>query len=601
MLSRSDADSGTDVESPSAKRAAPFSEATLRFWTLAIIVATGLIRGWVGRYSMDPDGICYLDLGDAFFHRKWFDAVNGYWSPLYAWLLGSAMFLTKPARQWEFPVVHVVNFIVYLAALACFEFFLRSLLPRDPSTRNVATRAEDTGGASTGTLSRVALLAIAYSLFLWTSLELIGVWGASPDLCVAGFVYVIAGLLLRIRVKGSVSLYLILGAVLGLAYLTKAVMFPLGFAFIAIGFFAVQRRKKLGYLLVTTVAFLGVSAPWLVALSRAKGRFDFGDSGHLNYSTLVSPGGRNLNWQGQPPGSGVPLHTTRQIHTNPPVYEFATPVGGTYPPSFDPSYWSEGRRVTIDVRAQMRVIKEHLLLYAGLLLRDQPGLLAIALALILAGGVTTRKAILAYWPLFLMAFAACGLYMLVHVETRFVAAYVSIFWLAILAGIRLDVSSYGSANASSENAGPNQKAPDRRGELVDYLALAVVATILLSVADGTVRAVQAGGPYSARDEIAVADGLNRDGLQSGDRVAVVGNGNWFYWPRLGRFKIVSTIVGPDMPTFWQETPEQKEEIYRLFAGAGANVVVTAAPLPAEAGSGWRRIGNTAYYVHSLSQ
>jgi hypothetical protein len=447
----------------------------------------------------------------------------------------------------------------------------------------------------------VAILAIAYSLFLWTSLELISIWGVSPDLCVAGLVYVIAGLLLRIRGKGSLSLYLILGAVLGLAYLTKAVMFPLGFAFIAIGFFCVPREKKLGYLLITTLAFLGVSAPWLLALSRAKGRFDFGDSGHLNYSALVSPGGRNLNWQGEPPGSGVPVHTTRQIHTNPPMFEFATPVGGTYPPSFDPSYWDEGRRVTIDVRAQMRVIKEHLLLYAGLLLRDQPGLLAVALALTLAGGVATRKAILAYWPLFLMGFAAGGLYMLVHVETRFVAAYVSIFWLAILAGIRLDISSYDSVSAHSDNARSDRASSENRRKLVDYLALATVVTILLSVADGTVRAVREGGPYSARDQIAVADILTEGGMRAGDRVAVVGDGNWFYWPRLGRFKIVSAIIAVDAPTFWHETPEQKEDVYRLFAGTGAKVLVTAGPLSAEAGSGWRRIGTTAYYVHSLSQ
>jgi 4-amino-4-deoxy-L-arabinose transferase-like glycosyltransferase len=601
MLNRSHAESGTVVEIVSAKKIAPFSEATLRFWALAIIVATGLIRGWVGRYSMDPDGICYLDLGDAFFHRKWFDAVNGYWSPLYAWLLGSAMFVTKPTRQWEFPVVHVVNFIIYLAALAGFEFFLRSLLPRDPPERMEPAGSKDAGGASTARLSRVALLAIGYSLFLWTSLELIGVWGASPDLCVAGFVYLIAGLLLRIRGNGSVSHYLILGAVLGLAYLTKAVMFPLGFAFIAIGFFCVPRGKRLGYLLVTTLAFLGVSAPWLVALSRAKGRFDFGDSGHLNYSALVSPGGRNLNWQGEPPGSGVPVHTTRQIHTNPPVYEFATPVGGTYPPSFDPSYWDEGRRVTIDVRAQMRVIKEHLLLYAGLLLRDQPGLLAMALALTLAGGVATRKGILAYWPLFLMGFAACGLYMLVHVETRFVAAYVSIFWLAILAGIRFDTSSYASVNARSNNARPGHASSESRSNLVDYLALAAVVTILLSVADGTVRAVRERGPYSAQDQIAVADILTESGMRPEDRVAVVGDGNWFYWPRLGRFKIVSAIIAVDSPTFWHETPVQKEDVYRLFAGTGAKVLVTAGPLSAEAGSGWRRIGTTAYYEHALSQ
>jgi hypothetical protein len=598
MVNHSSSVSHSVIEIPSAQKPARFSEARLRFWALVVIVATGLIRLWVGRYSMDPDGICYLDLGDAFFHRKWFDAVNGYWSPLYSWLLGAAMFVVKPSRQWEFPLVHVVNLVVYLAALAGFEFFLRSLL-----TQGVAPRAvsNETAGTSTPALSRVSVLALAYSLFLWTSLELISIWGVSPDLCVAGFVYVIAGLLLRIRAKSSLLLFLVLGVVLGLAYLTKAVMFPLGFAFIGIGFFCVPREKRLGYLLVTTLAFLAVSAPWLVALSRAKGRFDFGDSGHLNYSTLVSPGGRNLNWQGEPPGSGVPVHTTRQIHKNPPVFEFATPVGGTYPPSYDPSYWGEGRKVTIDVRAQLRAIKEHVLAYAGMLLRDQPGLLAVTLALTLAGGVATRKAILANWPLFLMCFTAGGLYMLVHVETRFVGAYVSVFWLAILAGLRFDSAGNTSVKAGFGRTTSDQRSFESRSTLVEYLALAVVMTILLSVADGTVRAVRAGGPYSARDQIAVADGLNQDGLRAGDRIAVVGDGNWFYWPRLGKFKIVSAIVGPDAPAFWNETQEQKDDIYHLFAGASAKVVVTAGPLPAESGSGWRRIGTTAYYAHSLSQ
>jgi hypothetical protein len=595
MFNHSSSASNTVIKIPFAKKPARFSEARLRFWALAVIVATGLFRVWVGRYSMDPDGMCYLDLGDAFFHRKWFDAVNGYWSPLYSWLLGLAMFLGKPSRQWEFPLVHVVNLVIYLGALAGFEFFLRSLLPQGAPTR---TASNGTAGTGIPALSQVSLLALAYSLFLWTSLELISIWGVSPDLCVAGFVYLIAGLLLRIRAKSSLALYLFLGVVLGLAYLTKAVMFPLGFAFLGIGFFCVAREKRLGYLLVTTLAFLAVSAPWLVALSRAKGRFDFGDSGRLNYSALVSPGGRNLNWQGDPPGSGVPVHTTRQIHKNPAVFEFATPVGGTYPPSYDPSYWDEGRRITIDLRAQARVINAHVLIYAGLLLRDQPGLLVVALALILAGGVATRNAILANWPLFLMCFAASGLYLLVHVETRFVGGYVSIFWLAILAGIRLDVSANTSMNTHTDK-GISDGMPDSRSKLTEYLALAAVVTILLSVADGTVRAVQARGPYSAQDQIEVAENLIHAGLRPGDRVAVVGDGNWAYWPRLGRFKIVSAIVPPDVQVFWDETQGQKEEVYRLFAGTGAKAVVTAGPLSAEAGSGWQRIGSTAYYAHPL--
>ena len=234
----------------------------------------GVFRVWVGRYSMNPDGICYLDLGDAFFHRKWFDVVNGYWSPLYAWLLGAALSLSKPSRWWEFPAAHAVNFVIYVAAFLCFEFFLRSLCHE--------LRGQGDFDWNTQALAERAFLAVGYALFLWTSLDLITVWDVSPDLCVAAFVYLIAGLLLRIRCHSSPRLYVILGVVLGFAYLTKAVMFPLGFAFILIGLGCVRRPQRLQYLLLVTFSFLAVSAPWLIALSHAKGRVTFGDSGRLN-------------------------------------------------------------------------------------------------------------------------------------------------------------------------------------------------------------------------------------------------------------------------------------------------------------------------------
>src|SRR6195256_447217 len=295
------------AEATSQASSVPPPVRSLRLGAFAIMAVVGALRLWVGRYSMNPDGMCYLDLGDAFFHRRWFDAVNGYWSPLYSWLLGAAVFVAKPSRWWEFPVAHGVNFLIYLAAFFCFEFFLRSL--RD----DLRLEAGYGNGASRWTLSEQALFAIGYALFLWSSLELITIWDFSPDLSVAAFVYLIAGLLLRIRHRNSFRLYIVLGVVLGFAYLTKAVMFPLGFAFILIGLFCVPRQKRLGYLLLVTSCFLAVCAPWLVALSRAKGRLTFGDTGKLNYSSFVSPGGRVINWQGAPPGSGIPVHATRQL------------------------------------------------------------------------------------------------------------------------------------------------------------------------------------------------------------------------------------------------------------------------------------------------
>jgi hypothetical protein len=41
----------------------------------------GLVQVWMGRSSMNPDGISYLDVGDAFVHHNWAVAINGWWSP----------------------------------------------------------------------------------------------------------------------------------------------------------------------------------------------------------------------------------------------------------------------------------------------------------------------------------------------------------------------------------------------------------------------------------------------------------------------------------------------------------------------------------------
>jgi hypothetical protein len=555
---------------------------------LGFTIVTGFVAAWVGRYSMNPDGMCYLDLGDATWSGRWSDAVNAYWSPLYAWLLGAALHIVRPTSHGEFPLVHAVNFIIFLLALGCFEMFFRSLLA---DVRQDATNSS----TEVAPIAEWSLVLVSYSLFLWTSLELITLYDLSPDLAVAALIYLIAALLLRIRQGASWLHFVLLGVTLGIAYLTKAVMFPLSFAFILIGFFWVPRTKRVPYLLLVTLCFLAVSAPWVAALSIRKGKFTFGDSGMLNYSALVSPGGGVINWQGDPPASGVPLHATRellngvplratrQLLHDPPVYEFATPIGGTYPPSFDPAYWNAGRTWTFNLRLQLKAIKSHLLTYAGLFLRSQPALLAAALTLILIGGVATRKAVLAYWPLFMMGFAAMGLYMLVHVEARFVAAYICIFWVALLFGVRL---------------------PRSGGQLkmAEYLIAAVTLTLVLTVADGTVRAIQARGPYSARNHIEVSDGLKQLGIQPGDKVAVLGDGNWSYWARLGRLKIVATIMGPDTQSFWAASPQQKAKVFQIFAESGARAVVTGDRPPlVTLDTGWQPIGTTGYYVRWVSR
>jgi len=63
------------------------------FWFLGAVL--GLTQAIASRFNMNVDGISYLDLASAYLSHNGSAAVNGYWSPLYPWILGAAMWLTR--------------------------------------------------------------------------------------------------------------------------------------------------------------------------------------------------------------------------------------------------------------------------------------------------------------------------------------------------------------------------------------------------------------------------------------------------------------------------------------------------------------------------
>jgi hypothetical protein len=95
---------------------------------LVVCTVLGIVQVWVSRYAMSPDGISYLDIADSYFRRDWAAAVNGYWSPMYSWWLGLALYIVKPSLRWEFITVHFVNLIIYVLTLFSFRFFIHAVL-----------------------------------------------------------------------------------------------------------------------------------------------------------------------------------------------------------------------------------------------------------------------------------------------------------------------------------------------------------------------------------------------------------------------------------------------------------------------------------------
>jgi len=586
--------------------AAPATAAAyLRRWLQPILwvvaLALGLLHAWNGRYEISPDGISYMDMGDAYLRGDWPMAVNGYWSPLYAWLLGLALRLIKPSAYWEFPVVHLVNFLIYVGALLSFAFFLGEVLRWQAATR--CARVGDEGRMS---LPSWAWIVLGYTLFMWTSLELITLRYVTPDMCVAAVVYLAAGLLVRMR-RGQTgwSNFVWLGVVLGVGYLAKAAMFPLAFIFLGVSVLAVgDVRRGVGRVVVAVVMFMAVSSPFLVALSRAKGRLTFGDSGRLNYAWYVTGVGYR-HWQGEPAGSGVARHPTRKVMAEPEVYEFGSPVGGTYPHWYDPSYWNEGLVPRFDLGRQIKVIasgaKFHYYFLFPLALR---GGLMISLFILLYMGGRGRmivRDIAAAWFLLVPALAAFAMYSLVHVEERFIGSFVVLLFTGLFSGVRLP-------------AWPSFQ------RLIQCVMIVIVAMLILTIGPSSARAayvmvrdvIGEGAPYGNWQ---VAEGLKRMGAQPGDKVATLNTsigppgylGNIrssdnLRWARLARLRIVAEVYSrEDKNNFWKADGAIRKRISETFAQAGAKIIVDNKVPSWAAAEGWRKIGDTDYYVYFLIQ
>jgi 4-amino-4-deoxy-L-arabinose transferase-like glycosyltransferase len=556
-------------------------------WLMAIVF--GALHAWAARHDMGSDGMSYLDMGDAYLRGDWSMAINAYWSPFYSWLLGLAMVVLKPPPSWEFPVVHLVNFMIYLFALGCFHFFLLEVIRYH---RNIGS-----SGNRYATVPKWAWLMLGYALFMWSSLNLISISVVTPDMCVAAFVYLSTALLLRIR-RGSPTwpTFVLLGLLLGFAYLAKAAMFPLAFIFLGLSMFSVGDFRRAGLrVLVALFVLVAVAGPFIAAISIAKGRVTFGDSGKLNYAWFVS-GTQYRYWQGEPPSTGRPSHPVRKIFDEPAIYEFGTPVGGTYPFRYDSSYWYEGVVPRFDLKGQVRVLVQALSTYFNIFFDLGDVLVVGSLILYLIGRRRWMaiKDIAQYWVLLVPGFVALAMYSLVHAVPRYVGPFVMLLWVGVFCGVRLPDSH-----------------ESRR--LVACVIVAISLVTLIKTAAPTVRVVYNSGRDLIRWQDSsvnlhwqVADGLSQMGIQAGDHVALIGLGSREYWARLARVRIVAEIPEShdgepeyqEAHKFWAADDFVKSQIIQTFARTGAKVIVAREPRNAHT-TGWQSIPNTNYYAYIL--
>ena len=515
---------------------------------------------------MNPDGLSYLDLASASVTGGPSKLVNGYWSPGYPALIGIAMFLVRPSSGQEFPLVHFVNLLIFIFALWAFSTFLHYWLE---SLRGDELPDENWKTCVT------CVKPFAFCAFLWYTLKFIGTEVVTPDLGMAAIVFLAAGFGCRLSLPDARWWhYGSLGFILGVGYYVKAAMFPLALVFLVLLSFllplsrGVTRQKLLVSLSFSCLAFLLVAAPLVAALSVRAKTLSFGEAGRLNYAWYAN----QRRWADDvehPKVNETADHPAPKLLKTPLTLAFASPINGTYPLWYDPSYWYADLKVRFDLHKQITAIKETVPVYKNLVYESMAFISGAIVLWVFAFHeklhlIALRRLFWQIaWPL-----VAFSMFALVHVEPRFLGAFLVLFWLAI----------YGALIFRT----------DRR------ITAAICATVLSTVMIPFTGHVTKEGVRIARDLVhprqpeyqIAALGLRDLGLQRGDRLAIVGFAYNCFYARYDGLRIVAQI--PNANEFWHlNTPELKSLEERLSSIGVKAVVASKRPDTYALNGDWR--------------
>ncbi len=520
---------------------------TIGFCLVALVL--GAFEAWTTRFDMNPDGIQYLDNAAAYRQGDFQNALSTQWSPLYPWLIAALSAVVRPTPEQEFPLVHLLNFAIYALTLAGFLFFLRSVHQLTPAP------------------NRVGLLLLSHSAFLYCSLDFTNLLYVAPDLLVSFFAFLAAGLLVRMAGGSARAIeYAALGATLGLGYLAKAPWLPIGLCCLAMAFILGRKRA-----LWTCALLVAIAAPYIAVLSHSKGRFTFGDSGKLNVAWHVN-GLPNTNWQGGPGANGRPIHPTREIATHPAIFEFSTPIAGTYPPWYDPAYWNEGVRVAYHPREFVRAIGRQISLYGYLLHHRQIPLLfaLVTLWLLIPDKRHALMQLKPFWPVLVLGAVPFAMYAPIHAEGRYLAPFFVLLWTALFCGVLRDARILS--------------------------AIAATAALLMFAESGIVTVSPPPDQPPARAHYEIAHQLEILGLRPGDRVAIVTGDLPYYWARLATAHIALQI---SFDQGYRERQAEWETARKIVADQGVAFVVAPALDGVTDQPGFIPLGTTNVFAYPI--
>ncbi|UCF42933.1 MAG: glycosyltransferase family 39 protein [Planctomycetota bacterium] len=249
---------------------------------LFVVVGASLVGEY--RYQINPDGISYISVARKYLAGDFSGAINGYWGPIYSWLLMPFLY-----------------------------FGIEALL------------ASKVLALAIGVATLIGLWRLSYRLEMTEAIRTVILLAAVPAVLTFGFFYITPDALLTCIIlfylsvvfgaeyEGGIRKGIVCGALGGAAYLSKSFAFPFFISHFvlmnAVRFLRSEtgeaRKKIVHNFLAGAAAFAIISGLWIGLISNKYGKLTFGTSGKTTYRAAASPGaqGSAVLWIGllEPP------------------------------------------------------------------------------------------------------------------------------------------------------------------------------------------------------------------------------------------------------------------------------------------------------------
>jgi hypothetical protein len=587
-----------------------------RLWPLYCFLAALVTFGYAlyDGYQIDGDAVSYMDIGDLIRAHNWHGIINGYWNPLYPAFLAVGHTLFHATRYTELHAYYLVNFGIFLLEMLAVVAFTDALV----QLRDLREAATAASRPLQFLLDRYTLRYLGIAILVISSQRELSMGKVRPDALLLAFLLFALAALLKHLATSHLRYAALMGLALGLAYLTKsfAFLFTLLCVIALVAFRLFWQRHAPARIaaagLLVLICFSIIAGPYIAALSKQKGRFDFGDSGNLNYVWFVAGTEKMHLQQDEPTLFGAAevhlIHPDKQLLKSPPIYSYKQLPYGTYPDWFDASFFNERIKAHMNPHLQIVVIGQCLLRILRYMC-NHPEAWVLLVLLLFAGARLHpgwRPSANAFWLVpILIGIAVLGIYAIVNVEDRYLSAAFLILLLPLFTAMRISPAAQSSAT---------QTIATRTAATAAILLLALLAigesARMVGELRRNLKVLQYPGGWYDPNIYGAAHALNDLGVGPGDTVACVGDMaclDTHYWARLTGVRILTEIFKPaEVPVYsFLATMPNRDQAYDVARREGAKVLVgyfepglMTGTTPAS--TGWRQLGGTPFYALPLN-